>query len=255
MQKYNQFDTSLPHCQWWMALTTSQSIVDDDVYDFMALGLRKDHPDKADWLNDLNNGWGISSREEFLHTIMRLIHAEVHGDSLLSELDFIHFAGSDQWQEYIDDQQDDKIRTTAQFADLLYHHCGLGGIRAWDYSRAGYLIRACYFCEQLTHDETCFLLNLTAQRAQYFYHSWEQYLAASILGRNYWLFGNKTRQGPLENWGDKLLNQGLGYEYDEFYQDLLPYQPLFNQLDWHTPLPELAVPISLSELFNQEDAA
>lgn len=255
MQNQYLYDQSLSHCQWWMALSAPHTITNANIYDFFSLGLRKDNPDIEEWQQGLQNGWGIEDRADFLVMIMRLIKGEIHGEELMTELDLKHFASPSQWHSFIRNITDDIELTRAQFVDILYHHCGIGGLKGWDYTRAGFLIRAGYYCEHFSQDEACYMLNLAARQAQRHYSNWQQYLKCGILGRNFWLFNNKTRSGKLADWGYKLLNRGIDYEYDTYYRDLAPYQEFFRQLDWHTPLPDLTMPESLSTLLMPRRAA
>lgn len=255
MQKYNQYDTSLPHYQWWMALTMPQFITDPNFIHYLNLNLVSEDYGKEEWLDGFEESWGITDRPSWIEMISRLIKGEVHGDSLAYELELIHFIAPHQWQEYRNDIEDEKQQVECQFAEIVHYHCGLGGIRAWDYTRAGFLIRSAYHCDIISAEEACFLLNITAQQAQYYFKNWQQYLNSANLGRSYWVFGNQTRRAELGDWGEQLLDRGFDQKYEEFHRNLAPHQHYLDNLDWHTPLPELAMPASLSEFFNREDAA
>ncbi|AUI85505.1 hypothetical protein BS333_03405 [Vibrio azureus] len=255
MQDYYQYDASFPHCRWWMTLTIPLSMYFQesrsrhlDFNQIIVKGINKE-----DCLSTIEAWWGITDRTSWIEMIIKLIKGKVHGDELLQELELIHFIYPSQWQEYMNDIDNKQGLVDCQFAEVVYHHCGIGGIRAWDFARAVHLIRYAYTCNLITESETCFLLNQNANQAQYHFKSWRQYSISCNLGRSYWKFTHtEADSAGFSDACQNLLNRGIGYEYENFCQDLKAHQCYFDTLDWQTPLPQLAMPTSLSVFFNEE---
>ncbi|UTM58486.1 DUF1266 domain-containing protein [Photobacterium sp. CCB-ST2H9] len=245
------FDANLPHCQWWLAITSPQISYNREMYDYDIPGMKKTQDGLEEWAQSFSNSWNIESRREWHQMIHQLAMADVHGSIWSHEFSRRACMTNAQWLRRIDGVESEVAKAEMRYVDVVYRHVGEAGFRAWDYCRGSFLTRAGYAVGQVTQEEFAFLLNYLCRQIQHHFSSWEQYLQSFIFGRNYWEYMNDN-DDDLDNI-PYLLNNGFNIGVSNFFETIEsdPDIPI-PALAWQTALPEIRVPESLATLLNEE---
>ncbi|NAW64283.1 DUF1266 domain-containing protein [Photobacterium halotolerans] len=246
------FDTSLPHCQWWLAITSPQICYSRDLYDYHIPGMRKTDDDLEAWGRSITDSWGIENRRDWHQVIHQLAMAEVHGKIWMSEFSRRACMTSSGWEQRIADADDEVAQGEMRFLDVVYRHVGQVGFKAWDYCRGSFLTRAGYVLGMVTQEEFAFLLNYFSQQIQKQFSGWEQYQHSFIFGRSYWEYINDQDDDQVNI--PYLLNSGFSIGYSQFF-NLIENDPdiPIPALNWHTELPDIRIPETLRSLLNEKE--
>ncbi|CAJ1778958.1 DUF1266 domain-containing protein [Aeromonas salmonicida] len=104
----------------------------------------------------------------------------------------------------------------------------------------------------VSEEEFCFIHNHLAHQARRRYHSWEQYTQAWYAGRCLWKFSHE--EGDPEQAAHALLHGWIAKLMRSMLTDALkdPDNPIHGQSWYEVPLPDVAQPQSLIDLFNSE---
>ncbi|WP_249199205.1 DUF1266 domain-containing protein [Photobacterium sp. GJ3] len=245
-----KFDLSLPHCQWWLAITSPQICYNREHYDYDMPGMRTSEAGLAEWAKNISESWGIETRRDWHQMIHQLAMAEVHGNVWRSEFSRRACMTNQAWLQRIDATKSEVAQGELRFVDAVFRHVGVAGFKAWDYCRASFLTRAGYAIGKVTQEEFAFLLNYLSRQIQRDYLSWEQYLQSFIFGRAYWEYMNDEDEDEVNI--PYLLSNGFGIGYSQFFNliDNDPDIPI-PALAWDVRLPDIQVPESLNALLNE----
>ncbi|MEC5343297.1 DUF1266 domain-containing protein [Brenneria populi] len=134
---------------------------------------------------DLNDSWGIDSRDTLIATINNMTDGG-HAEHLAYHYFLWHHISLAEWRDYCAHQAPEQqaIMTLVGETAAL---CGEGGIRAWDLGRMSFLSRIGVLNGWINETESLWLHTRLADRARYYYRSWQNYFAAFFVGRTYWL--------------------------------------------------------------------
>lgn len=246
------FDFSLPHCQWWLAITAPQISYNRGEYDYDLPTLKRDAHDLEAWGKSFADSWGIETRREWHQMIHRLAMGEVHGDVWEGEFGRRACMSANEWQQRIDSVQNEVAKAEMQYLDAAYRHVGIAGFKAWDFCRGSFLTRAGFSAGKVTQEEFAFLLNYFCLQIQKHFSSWEQYSQSFILGRNYWEYINDQDE-DIDN-VKYLLNNGFYIGFSNFFQSLEQDKDCpIPALEWNTTLPVVPQPESLRALLSEEE--
>ncbi|CAM3916218.1 hypothetical protein VA7868_03315 [Vibrio aerogenes CECT 7868] len=243
------FDPDLLHCQWWLATTSPQISYNRPLLQYH-LPAMSESLDKQEWLNNIDDSWGISDRKGLHQTIYSLVTAQTHGSIWQNELSLRACCSDREWAAHVN-QKSMIHRGEMQFLDALYRHVGMSGFRGWDYCRGSYLTRFGLYTGWVTEEEFSFLLNYISTQIQRYFNNWQQYLQSFIFGRSYWQY--LVDEDPDEDNLPYLLNDGFHLGVSRFFEQIEddPDCPI-PELPWNVTLPELDVPETLHRLLKEE---
>lgn len=189
---------------------------------------------------DMNEDWGINSRESLLDLVFRMVD-DGHAPALSSYYLMYNRLTEYEWFEYYQ-KQTDYQKVLLEMVEKTASECGSGGIRSWDYARMGYILRNGTTNQYITEDEALWIFSRIAQRAQYYYRSWEHYFAGWFIGHHYWK--------SLSN-DDNLKVLRCTFSRSTITQVMailaLDKDSPSNALTWYIELEELEKPESLKE--------
>lgn len=244
-----QFDATLPHCQWWLAITAAQVSYNRDFLHYAKPGMIADDTDPQEWIKSVGNSWNFSDRDGLLLTIRNAITANIHGDTWLNQFASRACMTEREWQAQVNSASNEVSQGEMQFLNAAFLHVGTSGFRGWDYSRGSFLVRAGYSAGWLSDEEFAYLLNLLSIQIQHYFSGWDQYLQSFIYGRTYWQY-MQDNDAP-EDSVIYLTSAGFGLGILDFFQQLEddPECPL-PHLCWDVSLPRLEIPSSIANLFN-----
>ncbi|MEZ8029831.1 DUF1266 domain-containing protein [Enterovibrio norvegicus] len=245
-----RFDMALPHCQWWLAITSPQISYNRGALDYDILEMRQRLEDANAWAAEFVDSWGIETRREWHQMIYRLAMGEVHGNMWEYEFNRRGFVSAKQWQDRLNNNGNEVAQGEMRYLDVVYRHVGSAGFRAWDFCRGSFLVRAGYAVGKVTAEECAFLLNYLSQQAQRYFSSWDHYLQSFIFGRNYWEYIN-DEDDDIDNI-PYLLSNGFHVGFSAFFEalDNDPDSPI-PALAWDTALPLMEPPESLTAILNE----
>ncbi|CZF84319.1 DUF1266 domain-containing protein [Grimontia marina] len=248
----NNFDPSLPHCQWWLAITSPQISYNRGDYDYDLPTLKRDLDDPVEWGKNFIDWWGIDTRREWHEMIHRLAMAEVHGDVWAGEFGRRACMSANEWQQRIDRVQNPVAKAEMSYLDAAYRHVGVAGFKGWDFCRGSFLTRAGFCAGKVTQEEFAFLLNYFSRQIQAHFSSWEQYTQSFVFGRNYWEYMNDQDEDSDNI--SYLLNNGFYVGFSSFYQCLEEDTDCpIPALDWNVELPNIRQPESLRAILSDEE--
>ena len=132
----------------------------------------------------LNDFWKIAGREDALHVAENLASAEEHTPSD----DHLYKEGIQVKKFHLLSEVELKCYATAcsVLRDLGYgkkHLASIPSAAAWDYGRAGAVVRDCVQAGYLEEDEGWAFMEIAARNASQIYKNWEDYLAGYVFGR------------------------------------------------------------------------
>lgn len=190
----------------------------------------------------LDQSWGLHNRQELLEMVRRMTGYGHAGELEPAYRQWARCLPS-EWQALLDTLSP-RDRTCYEYASRTYGECGPGGIQAWDLGRMGFVLRCSVLKGWLDEQDSLWLHSRLAVRARYYYDSWNQYVAAFLVGRAYW----KCLSNSDENLGHALDRQGsfadnLGITHELFREA----RSLFAELPWGMPLTFPERPPSLQE--------
>ncbi|MDY4349810.1 DUF1266 domain-containing protein [Pectobacterium brasiliense] len=133
----------------------------------------------------LSNSWGITSREGLISMINDMTDGG-HAERLAYYYHLWHHLTASEWQQHCANQSEDVQGVLALVTETAAL-CGEGGIRAWDLGRMSFLSRIGLLNGWISEKENLWIHTRLADRARYYYRSWENYYAAFLIGRTYWL--------------------------------------------------------------------
>ncbi|SKA56035.1 DUF1266 domain-containing protein [Enterovibrio nigricans] len=244
-------DPRQPHCQWWLAIAAPQISYNRQDFDYLLPELRRQVEDVSDWEKSFVEWWGISTRREWHEMIHRLAMGEVHGDIWRNEFGRRACMTGKEWEERIHAVHSEVAKAEMRYLDATYRHSGKFGFLAWDYSRAGFFVRAGFCLGKVTQEECAFLLNFLSKQIRHRFAGWSEYLHSFIFGRNYWDYIH-DEDDDLVN-VPYLLNDGFHVSFSRFFEDIENDKDCpIHWLDWGVPLPELDAPESLIAILNEE---
>lgn len=252
-KKCSQYSIEMPHVRWWLALTAPQIYQSDDYFDIWLPGMKhKNNPDRdRDWKESIQGGWGLDTDDDWFSTIQTLVAGNMHGQSWSKFLGERSLATATEWQHKMQ-SKDPIFANEMAFVDMVYRHVDIAGFRAWDYCRGGFLIRSGYHLGVLNEDEWAFFLNYLAREARYWFSSWEQYCQSYLYGYNVWSYMNNKQKGVDST--ARLLGSGTPQNYAELFQHINDGQLPLNDILWDTPLPDIAMPVSVQNRFSAMQA-
>ncbi|OCG00451.1 DUF1266 domain-containing protein [Gilliamella sp. wkB112] len=139
-------------------------------------------PDR-DFVN-MNDDWGIDSRESLLEMVFNMVD-NGHATALTPYYFMYDRLPEYKWLEYCQSQTDYQ-KVLLKMAEQTFSECGVGGIRAWDYARMGYILRNGTTNKYITEQEALWIFSRIASRSQYYYKSWKHYFSGWLVGYQYW---------------------------------------------------------------------
>ncbi|WP_065761449.1 DUF1266 domain-containing protein [Pseudomonas defluvii] len=190
---------------------------------------------------DLQDGWGISNREQLLE--MLYMADRGHASGMLEAYWNWQRCLPSEWSTLLDGLAP-RQRALHEFASRTFSECGHGGIRAWDLGRMGFLLRNGLRSGWINLDESLWLHSRLALRARHYYNSWSTYLGGYMTGRMYWC----CLDSADDELGHALDREGYAYwsrcSARALAQDAAE---LFAELPWDLPLTLPQKPDSLAE--------
>ncbi|OCG06974.1 hypothetical protein A9G13_08280 [Gilliamella sp. wkB178] len=189
---------------------------------------------------DMSKDWGISSRENLFDRVFGMID-DGHATALSHYYFMYDRLPEYKWLAYCQSQNDYQ-NVLLTLVEQTFSECGVGGIRAWDYARMGYILRNGITNKYITEQEALWIFSRMALRSQYYYKTWKQYFAGWFVGYHYW----KTL-------GDNQNLEILGYELSKSSRTHImsilntDEDSPCNRLPWFIDIEELEKPESLME--------
>ncbi|MEH0832980.1 DUF1266 domain-containing protein [Pectobacterium cacticida] len=192
---------------------------------------------------DLTESWGITSRQELISMINDMTD-DGHAERLAYGYHLWHHLPIAEWQRYCAAQPDERqgmLMWITETAAL----CGEGGIRAWDLGRMGFLSRIGVLRGWFSEKESLWIHTRLADRARYYYRSWENYYAAFLSGRTYWL--SLDEEDPeCQRYLFSHCSEKPNYIHQIATLYTHPRSPI-HDLDWDVEPIAMAKPDSLAE--------
>ncbi|OCG21108.1 hypothetical protein A9G11_09235 [Gilliamella sp. wkB108] len=188
----------------------------------------------------MDDDWGIDSRESLFECVFRMIDAG-HAPALSQYYFLYDRLPQYKWLEYSQSKTDFQ-KVLLEMVEQTFTECGVGGIRAWDYSRMGYILRNGITNKYITEQEALWILYRMALRSQYYYKTWQQYFAGHFFGYFYW---KTLRDEPSL---DVLrYNLSRAYQMQSMTELQTDANSPCNRLPWFIDIEELEKPESLME--------
>lgn len=191
-EDYTQFVAEhpvAPGMENYMAVGALLIGTNDEPYETLALS-----GDKEDFVEALEEAWGIENREEALEMLDSLL-AGRHTAVLQPEFDIINLHGIENYFEAAGEDscldEDDLENLDAAYEaieDILEIPAAAAkkvkSVSAWDIDRVGLLARMLSHVGYITVDEAYDYLKKAGAQAKEHFTSWEEYIISVILGRS-----------------------------------------------------------------------
>lgn len=191
---------------------------------------------------EMNRFWGIDTREGLIAMINRMTD-DGHAEHLAYHYFLWHHISLAEWQDYCAHQpaEEQAVMTLVGETAAL---CGEGGIRAWDLGRMSFLSRVGVLNGWLNETESLWIHTRLADRARYYYRSWQNYFAAFFVGRTFWLASDEE-DPTLQRYAHSHYTEMPRYieQFCSLYTH--PDSPVHN-LEWDMDILQIDKPESLS---------
>ncbi|NWB56421.1 DUF1266 domain-containing protein [Pseudomonas sp. F8002] len=188
---------------------------------------------------DLDGSWGINDRDQLFG--MLSLADNGHARHLNEAYHQWARCLPSEWSRL---RQDLGQREFAlyEFASRTFGVCGVGGIRAWDLGRMGFLLRCGLRNQWIDLSESLWLHSRLALRARHHYDNWDTYLNGFLAGYTFW----KCERLPAEQLHRALALQTACESTQLVVRTLAKAAAsLLEPLPWDLPLDPLPRPDSL----------
>ncbi|UAK73348.1 DUF1266 domain-containing protein [Aeromonas enteropelogenes] len=238
-----------PHERWWLTLSSPQIGFQTELRDYLKPTSLIDGIPEDD---DVGEGWGISDRLGLHRQIIRLANGNTHGGWFYQDYCRFFCQLPSQWQAIRDSQTSPKYQAQLDFVAETAPYIGSGGIHAWDYGRAAFLVREGLRLGWVSDEEFAFIHNYLSHQARRHYNSWLQYTQAWYAGRSIWLLSLEEDDTPEV--AAALLTGWIAKDTRNRFRNTLndTRNPIHGQ-GWHdVALPDIEAPESLTKLLDND---
>jgi hypothetical protein len=246
------FDPTLPHCQWWLAITAPQISYNQPSLTYRSIGMRTDDRSPDEWIQEIGKSWNFNHRRGLHQVIHSLAMGQIDGQIWQEEFAQRACCTPHEWDNRIQMAPNGIAQGEMRYLDAVYRHVGTAGFRGWDFCRGSFMARAGYHAGWVTIVELTFLLNFFSTQIQRYFDSWQQYLQSFIFGRTYSRYLSDADSDEVNL--PYLLGNGFDLGISTFFHQIENDQrcPIFS-LPWQTPLPQLSAPESLQQLLSSDE--
>jgi hypothetical protein len=238
-----------PHETWWLTLTSPQIAFQKEWREYLKPTSLREGLEEP---NTLAGDWGIENRIDLHMQVRQLAFGKCHGHLMLDEYSAFHCIPPSKWQAMRARTTSTRHIASLDFVARTAPYIGAHGVQAWDYGRASYLTREGLRFGWVSEEEFGFIHNQLAYQARQRYSSWLQYTQAWYAGRCLWRYSHED--GDPEQAAHELLHGWIAKQMRSMLADALqdPENPIHGQSWYDVPLPDIAQPQSLIDLFNSE---